>query len=195
MIYMFKQRLLKRGYPETLVNRVIHTVNYSDRQKYIQKHQKHQPTCSPPLLKCIPPPQYQLLKKIILKDYAQLKFISPQFIALRPHTLQSILVRAKLTPTDEQHIDISLALEAPTMQHMESAKLPKPSYSHGLQTLTLRDLPISSPPDTHISLNTPTKPYYLQNQTHIIMQISQCCIFNNLQQMQQTVCWMHNTTT
>ena len=134
MIYMFKQRLLKRGYPETLVNRVIHTVNYSDRQKYIQKHQKHQPTCSPPLLKCIPPPQYQLLKKIILKDYAQLKFISPRFIALRPHTLQSILVRAKLTPTDEQHIDISLALEAPTMQHMESAKLPKPSYSQPLVT-------------------------------------------------------------
>ena len=36
--------------------------------------------------------------------------------------------------TDEQHIDISLALEAPTMQHMESAKLPKPSYNQPLVT-------------------------------------------------------------
>ena len=187
MIYMFKQRLLKRGYPETLVNRVIHTVNYSDRQKYIQKHQKHQPTCSPPLLKCIPPPQYQLLKKII---YAQLKYISPRFIALRPHMLQSILVRAKLTPTDERSSNNAThgKCETPKTQLQSTPR-------HGLQTLTLRNLLISSPPDTHISLNTPTKPYYLQNQTHIIMQISQCCIFNNLQKMQQTVCWMHNTTT
>ena len=75
-LHMFKQRLLKRGYPGTLIDKVIQTVRYSDRPKYLQPHQKHQPTCLPPLVKCIPPPRYKLLKQIILQNYAQLKFIT-----------------------------------------------------------------------------------------------------------------------
>ena len=88
MLFLFKQRLLKRGYPPVFIDKVLHTVNYKSRQRYLLRHQKHQPTCIPPLYKCIPPPQYKLLKQIVFQNYAQLHFISPRFIAQRHPTLQ-----------------------------------------------------------------------------------------------------------
>ena len=123
-LYRFKQRLVKRGYPSIFIDKVFKSVNYDHRQRYLHRHQHLQPTCSPPLFKCVPPPQYMLLKQVVLQDYAQLNFISPRFITLRPTTLQRMLVKAKLKPTDDQIIDISLALESPTTEHRESARLP-----------------------------------------------------------------------
>ena len=131
---MFKRRLLNRGNPGTLIDKVIQTVSYTDRPKYLQPHRKHQPTCLPPLFKCIPPPQYKLLKQIILQNYAQLKFISPRFIALRPSTLQNQLVRAKLHPTDDQPIDISLALQDPIQNNTDNAHLPKLNHNQPVIT-------------------------------------------------------------
>ena len=124
-VHMFKQRLGKRGYPHIFVNKVIKTVNYNNRQKLLNYQQPIQPTCYPPLFKCLPPPQYQLLKRIILQKYSDLHFISPRFISLRHPTLHNLLVRAQLKPTDEQLIDItfSLASNEPT-NHITSAKLP-----------------------------------------------------------------------
>ena len=134
MLFLFKERLLKRGYPSIFIDKVLHTVNYKNRQRYLLRHQKHQPTCIPPLLKCIPPPQYKLLKQIVLQNYAQLHFISPRFIALRHPALQSLLVRAKFKPTDEQLIDISLSIETPTNTHTENAQLPHLSRNNPTTT-------------------------------------------------------------
>ena len=116
------------------IDRVFETVNYTNRQRYLHRYQKHQPTCVPPLFKCLPPPHYKLLKQFVLQDYAQLHFISPRFIALRHPTLQSMLVRAKLNPTDEQLIDISLTIEPPSDAHIENAKLPNLSCNQPLIT-------------------------------------------------------------
>ena len=116
------------------IDKVLHTVNYKNRQRYLLRHQKHQPTCIPPLFKCIPPPQYKLLKQIVLQNYAQLHFISPRFIALRHPTLQSLLVRAKFNPTVEQLMDISLCIETPTNTHTENAQLPHLSRNHPTTT-------------------------------------------------------------
>ena len=45
MLFLFKQRLLKRGYPSIFIDKVLHAVNYKNRQRYLLRHQKHQPTC------------------------------------------------------------------------------------------------------------------------------------------------------
>ena len=106
------------------IDKMFATVKYHNRHKYLQKHTPHPITCSPPLFKCLPPPQYKLLKQIILQEYSQLKFVSPRFISLRHPTLQNTLVRAQLTPTDEQLIDITLTLNTSPTTHVESATLP-----------------------------------------------------------------------
>ena len=123
-VLLFTQRLHKRNYPKMFVDKIVHTVNYKDRQKYL-KEKPHKPTCLLPLFKCFPPPQYKLLKQIVLKNYSELHFVSPRFIALRHQTLSNSLVRAQLRPTDEQLIDIELTLQtSPSNAHTESAKLP-----------------------------------------------------------------------
>ena len=48
-LFLFKQRLLKRGYPSIFIDKVLHTINYKNRQRYLLRHQKHQQTCIPPL--------------------------------------------------------------------------------------------------------------------------------------------------
>ena len=122
---MYKQRLEKRGYPHIFVTKVIKTVNYNNRQKFLHCQQPIQPTCYPPLFKCLPPPQYQQLKRIVLQNYSDLHFISPRFISLRHPTLHNLLVRAQLKPTDEQLIDITLSLGSNVPTNLiASAKLP-----------------------------------------------------------------------
>ena len=124
-VHIFTQRLSKRGYPISFVKKVQKTVQYSNRHKYLQKKRMHQPTCFLPLFKYLPPPQYKALKHIILQNYSQIHFISPRFIPLRHPTLNNSLVRAKINPTDEQLIDITLALHTEsTTEHEESAALP-----------------------------------------------------------------------
>ena len=93
-VFSFKQRLLKRNYPKEFINKVTTTVQYSNRQKFLQSRQIQQPRTSTPLYKCLPPPQYRLLKQLVLQDYNTLHFTSPRFITLRHQTLQNTLVRA-----------------------------------------------------------------------------------------------------
>ena len=66
--------------------------------------------------------------------FSKIHFISPRFIALRHPTLQSMLVQAKLNPTDEQLIDISFTIEPPSDAHIENAKLPNLSRNQPLIT-------------------------------------------------------------
>ena len=126
IVHLFKQRLHRRGYPKALIDKTTSSVKYNKRISYLSRSQRPRPTCSPPLLKCLPQPQFSLLRKVVLQDYAKLRFTSPRFISLRHPTLQNILVKAILTPTDEQLIDIHLQLGSPvpSVSHTETATLP-----------------------------------------------------------------------
>ena len=130
MIHTFKTRLYKRNYPKALVEKTVHTVKFEKRNQFLLHNQPTQLTCFPPLFKSIPPPQYKLLKEIILKDYNKLKFTSPRFVSLRLPSLRNILVRATVFPTDEQFLDIIYILNDTTpTDHVQSAKLPKLRYN------------------------------------------------------------------
>lgn len=129
-VHEFKARLRKRNYPNQLINKTINIVKYHRRQQYLKQCQPLQPTCSPPIFKLVPPPRYQLLKKLVLQDYAQLQFTSPRFITIRHPTLKNMLIRSALNPTDEQLMDIFLYLDNTTPStHTTAAKLPILQYT------------------------------------------------------------------
>ena len=111
-VQLFKQRLTKRGYPPHFTEKIVNTVKYCERQKHLKRHNLHPATHTfpPPLFKCVPPPQYKLLKKIVLKNYHELNFITPRFVTMKHPTLHNALVRASLKPTNEQIIDMELTL-------------------------------------------------------------------------------------
>ena len=125
-VYLFKKRLKKRGYPIGLIEKATRTVKYSNRNLFLKRERKLTTSSSPPIFKTLPPPQFHALKTLVLQDYQKIKFISPRFIALRHPTISNILVRAKVTPTDEQFLDISLMLgDITATQHTEVASCPK----------------------------------------------------------------------
>ena len=105
-------RLVTRGYPKALVEKTAPTVSYQDRAQLLQQSRPPQPKYYPPLYKCPPPPQYKLLKQIVLENYHPLQKVlpAPCFIPLRHTTLSNELVRTQLSPTNEQLIDIHIAL-------------------------------------------------------------------------------------
>ena len=77
-----------------------------------------------------PPPQFHSLKQLILEDYNKIRFITPRIIAMRHPTLSNNLVRAKLTPTDDQFLDMLLHLNnTNTTMHLTAATLPNLNYN------------------------------------------------------------------
>ena len=121
----FKNRLLARGYPKKLIEKVSATVRYKNRPKFLKKCQPAPPKFYPPIYKCPPPPQFKLLKRIVLENYHELQNIlpAPRFIPMKHPTLQNELVRTKIAPTDDQLIDIYTALT--TSEHTTAGKLPQ----------------------------------------------------------------------
>ena len=125
IIILFKKRLQQRGYPATLVNKYTAIVKFSQRQQLLQTH----PTRAlpkTPIFSCLPPPHFNQLKVIILDQYIDIQKTvpRPKFIHKRHKTLGQELVKAKITPSDEQLIDISLALNPPSQtEHISLPKL------------------------------------------------------------------------
>ncbi len=137
LLHLFKQRLLKRQYPLQLVDKWTAIVKFHHRQHYLQSSQPSRPIISPPIFKCMPPPQYKLLKQIVLHQYTPIQghLPAPRFIALRHRTLHNELVRAICIPTDEQLIDIALILASmPITDHITAGKLP---HLHTRPTTTI----------------------------------------------------------
>ena len=62
------------------------------------------------IMKCLPPPRYHQLKKIILTNYSKYNLTDytdkPKFIPLRSNTLKNILTYSKHRPTKEDKIKI-----------------------------------------------------------------------------------------
>lgn len=130
MKFVFKQRLLARGYPERLIDTTFATVSFKSRQLLINPRHLPLQHCYPPLYKCLPPANFKLLKELVLKDFNLLtKFLPlPRFIALRHPTLYNLLVRTKLRPTDDQTLDIYTQLSSQLQTHpttIPSNPLPK----------------------------------------------------------------------
>ncbi len=127
MIQEFKTRLRRRDYPHQLIRSTTAIVKYQDRHLHLQRSQPTHPLITPPLFKCLPPPQFKILKTVILRNYPilQQRLPNPRFIALRHRTLRQDLVRAKTTPTDDQLIDIILTLgDTPSGRHITAGSLP-----------------------------------------------------------------------
>ena len=128
MTKLFENRLLARAYPKSLIHKTKSRVLYQDREKYMLFQRKPPPRVYPPIYKCLPPPQYHILKAIILEDYSMLEGIlpAPRFISLSYPTLRKEVVRAKVIPTDRQFLDIYLATEScNSPNQVDHGKLPK----------------------------------------------------------------------
>jgi len=93
-------------------------------KKYLQNRQpKH--TTTPPLYIHTPPPQYRLLKQLVLHDCHTIRFNTPRFIALRHPTLQNMLVRSHQSFTNDQLVDVILTLNTTASQEKkETTALP-----------------------------------------------------------------------
>ena len=123
---LFRKRLLARGYPKKLIEKASATVLYKNRAQFLMKSQLPPPKYYPPLYKCPPPPQYKLLKHIVLENYHTLQNMlpAPRFIPVKHATLRNKLVRTKLIPTDSQLSDIYAACAQSTSEHVTAGKLP-----------------------------------------------------------------------
>ncbi len=103
------------------------TITYKERQRYLSPTPPQNSTRRP-ILKCLPPPVFSLLKSTILQNYKKIsKYVAyPRFITLGHKTLRNELVRARINPTDEQIIDIILMLgnEGPCQPHTTAGMMP-----------------------------------------------------------------------
>ena len=127
MTKLLKARLLTRSYPTKLVDKTIATVSYEARSQFLYTSAPPPPKFNPPIFKCLLPPQFKVLKLIVLKDYNCLQNIvpAPRFVPLKHATLRNELVRAKLSPTQDQMIDIHIALDNQvTSGHISAGELP-----------------------------------------------------------------------
>ena len=125
---LFKKRLLTRGYPIKLVEKTSATVLYKNRTQFLTKSQAPPPKYYPPLYKCLPPPQYKLLKHIILENYHMLQNVlpAPRFIPLKHASLSDKLVRTKLVPSHNQLSDSYTTLSThATSDHVTAGQLPQ----------------------------------------------------------------------
>ena len=106
----FQKRLQERRYPKKFIGKILSRVKFSNRQNYLtrsilQEQQKHLPL---PLFKCHPPPKFDRLKQIVLRNFNRISHLAspPRFITLAYPTLRKSLIRASVNPTLEQSFDI-----------------------------------------------------------------------------------------
>ena len=127
IVHLFETRLHVRGYPSSFTKKTIALVSFDNRQHYLQLSKPQKATTRPPLFKCIAPPQFQRLKQVVLKHYSlvQQHVNNPRFIALHQRTLHQELVRAKISPTDDQLTDLAIIFESPNSTHTTAGDLPK----------------------------------------------------------------------
>ena len=125
---LFEQRLLKRGYPTSFINKHLYTLQYSKRQQLLDTKQDILKVKTRPIFKCLPPPQFSQLKKIILCDFHLIqKYVKrPLIIGLSYPTLKKALVRAHHNPNNEQFVDALLKISNESTQdiHITSGQPP-----------------------------------------------------------------------
>ena len=125
---LFKYRLLKRGYPLSIINTYTNKMQYSQRPQLLQSKQQSTKPIMKPIFKCLPPPQYTQLKQIIFKDFHLIRkyMKKPLLIQLCYPTLHKLLIRAQYNPTSEQLVDAILRLSdnQQANEHISTGQLP-----------------------------------------------------------------------
>ena len=180
ILHSFKKRLSKRNYPTDFVEKNIRIVRYRDRQKYLQTSKKTGPcTKKPPLYKYVPPPQYKLLKQLVLQNYAAIQVMSPRFIPLKHPTLQNRLVRSQIKLTDSQLVDLILTLESRKETTTPGVPLPQ------LRPLTTNTIKTCNHPrcvtcKVHLNCSPIFKSNYPLNQTVYHIRHSFTCQSTNV---------------
>ena len=95
----------------------------------LAKHQQPPVRVLPPVLKCIPPPNFHLLKQIILSNFKSLKTPSPYIISLKHQTLAKDLVSAKVTLHPDHSLLINISFSE-VHTHTVMGELPQPSSNY-----------------------------------------------------------------
>ena len=132
---IFKKRLLKRKYPKQLTSKLIGTITFSERQKYLEKAKLNlqRSTPIPPLCKCPLLRHFNQLKTVILQNYNSINHLAPRprFITLATPSLRKTLVRAEVKPTTDQHFDLLVSIESlpSNTPHIISGTLPRLRYN------------------------------------------------------------------
>ena len=105
------QLLLHKGYPNQLINKWFKLITFKDRCLHLKLTQK----CTMLHRQVLPPPNYQFLQHIILKNYHSLNEFLPKplFISLKHKT--SLLILSTLNLTTPQIIPKSY--EPPVYQY------------------------------------------------------------------------------
>ena len=85
MTKLLKMRLVARDYPTKLIDKVMKTVSYEARSQLLHASKPPPSRFYPPIFKCLLPPQFKLLKLIVLENYSRLQNVvpAPRFIALK----------------------------------------------------------------------------------------------------------------
>ena len=125
MAKLLKTRLISRGYPIKLIDKTTATVQYEARDQLLSASKKSQPRFNPPVYKCLLPPQFTVLKTYHTKKTTV--GCNPWFLpqGLFPYTLKNELIRVRLSPTDEQLVDVLMSLQhQDTSNHTIAGHLP-----------------------------------------------------------------------
>ena len=125
MAKLLKTRLISRGYPIKLIDKTTATVQYEARDQLLSASKKPQPRFNPPVYKCLLPPQFTVLKTYHTKKTTV--GCNPWFLpqGLFPYTLKNELIRARLSPTDAQLVDVLMSLQhQDTSNHTIAGHLP-----------------------------------------------------------------------
>ena len=127
-IEKFKTRLIKRKYPISFINRILRSISYKNRDKYLETNtgQHHQAPLSP-MFKCIRPPNFHKIRDIILYNFQQYnlsRYTSPPiFIFLKGKSLKDLLVNSKFKPSRDDYTRI---IRSNTIdQHTRAINLPR----------------------------------------------------------------------
>ena len=123
MTKLLTTRLQLRGYPQKVVMKSIKAVSYTNRQQLISSKQRPPMRVKPAIFKCLPPPNFNRLKQIILQNFKGLLLPSPRIISLRHRTLGKELVRAKPALNETQLLTINVTFEQ-VHQHTSACSLP-----------------------------------------------------------------------
>ena len=127
MAKLLKTRLTSRGYPIKLIDKITATVHYETRDQLLNACKSPEPKFHPPIYKCLLQPQFTVLKHVILRNYSWMQSMvpAPRFIPLKHPTLRNELIRARLSPTDSQLVDILMSLQhQDTSDHTIAGHLP-----------------------------------------------------------------------
>ena len=129
MVTLLTTWLHSRGYSRPFFAKVVKSVSYSSRPQLLAKHQQPPVKVLPPVYKCIPPPDFHLLKQIILSNFKSLKTPSHRIISLKHQTLAKDLVSAKVTLHPDQSLLINIYFSE-VHTHTVMCELPQPSSNY-----------------------------------------------------------------